>query len=220
MERAKRFPTKEKIDRQMTGQSSTPFMKLPDKKRKSVTFDAKGALEKTSENMERMNRKTCLISLRFIKEVEDRIGDSLVEEIIGEVIGLSVEIIMEVIEDMNMVEVIFREEIFEEEVTFEVDIMIIIEWIGIEKIGEYGDNLGQEKEIEIDEVRHHLVLDRHQGLVQIEIRLDVSNVESVTTLPMNVLIWFLIIQIGKVTVQGQYHCIWQIVIQDLICSNI
>ena len=29
-------------------------MKLTDKKRKSVTFDAKDALEKTSENMERM----------------------------------------------------------------------------------------------------------------------------------------------------------------------
>ena len=51
---AKRFLTKEKIDRQMTGQSSTPFMKLTDKKRKSVTFDAKDALEKTSENMEQM----------------------------------------------------------------------------------------------------------------------------------------------------------------------
>ena len=50
----KRFLTKEKIDRQMTGQSSTPFMKLSDKKRKSVTFETKEALEKTSENMERM----------------------------------------------------------------------------------------------------------------------------------------------------------------------
>ena len=38
----------------MTGQSSTPFMKLTDKKRKSMSFDAKDALEKTSENMERM----------------------------------------------------------------------------------------------------------------------------------------------------------------------
>ena len=47
VETAKRFLTKEKIDRQMTGQSSTPFMKLTDKKRKSVTFDAKDALEKT-----------------------------------------------------------------------------------------------------------------------------------------------------------------------------
>ena len=38
----------------MTGQSSTPFMKLTDKKRKSVTFDARDALEKTSKNMEQM----------------------------------------------------------------------------------------------------------------------------------------------------------------------
>ena len=45
---------------------------------------------------------------------------------------------------MDMVEVIFGEEIFKEEVTFEVDI-IIIQWIGIGKIGEYGDNPGQEE---------------------------------------------------------------------------
>ena len=37
---------------------------------------------------------------------------------------------------MDVVEVIFGEEIFMEEVTFEVDI-IIIEWIGIGKIGEH-----------------------------------------------------------------------------------
>ena len=126
---------------------------------------------------------------------------------------------MKAIEDMDVVEVILGEVTFEEEVIFEVDI-IITEWIGIGKIGEHGDNIGQEKEIEIDEVGHHLVLDRDQGLVQIEIGLDVSNVGSMTTLQMNVLIWFLIIQIGKVIVQGQYHCIWQIVIQDQIWSNI
>ena len=87
---------------------------------------------------------------------------------------------------MDMVEVIFREETFEEEVVFKVD--IIIEWIGIGKIGEHGDNVGQEKEIEIEEVGHHLVLDQDKGLVQIEIGLNVSNVESMTTSPMNVLI--------------------------------
>ena len=54
VETAKQFLTKEKIDRQMTGQSTTPFMKLTDKKRKTVTFDARDVLEKTSENMERM----------------------------------------------------------------------------------------------------------------------------------------------------------------------
>ena len=46
VETAKRFLTKEKIERQMTGQSSTPFMKLTDKKRKSLTFDAKDALKR------------------------------------------------------------------------------------------------------------------------------------------------------------------------------
>ena len=92
---------------------------------------------------------------------------------------------MKVIEDMDVVEVILGEEIFEEEVIFEVD--IIIEWIGIGKIGEHGDNLGQEKEIEIDEVNHHLVLDQDQGLVQIEIGSGVLNVENMITLQMNVL---------------------------------
>ena len=69
VETAERFLTKEKIDRQMTGQSSTPFMKLTDKKRKSVTFDATNliqliTLEKTSENMERM---TALVDKIYIK---------------------------------------------------------------------------------------------------------------------------------------------------------
>ena len=57
---------------------------------------------------------------------------------------------------MDMVEVIFGEAIFKEEVIFEVD--IIIECIEIGKIGEHGDNLGQEKEKEKEEVGHHLVL--------------------------------------------------------------
>ena len=53
VETAKRFLTKEKIDRQMTGQSSTPFMKLSDKKSgKTVSFNARDALQRNSENME------------------------------------------------------------------------------------------------------------------------------------------------------------------------
>ena len=119
-----------------------------------------------------------LISPRYIKEVEDRIGDSLVKEIIGEVLGLLVEIAMLVTDNMDVVEVIFGEAIFEEEIIFEVD--IIIEWIEAGKIGEHGDNLGHMKEKE--EVGHHLVLDQDQELVQIEIGLGVSNVENMTTL--------------------------------------
>ena len=84
---------------------------------------------------------------------------------------------MKVTEDMDVEEVIFGEAIFEE-VIFEVD--IIIEWIEIGKIGEHGDNLGQEKEKE--EVGQHLVLDQDQELVQIEIGLGVSNVENMITL--------------------------------------
>ena len=48
----------------MIGQSMTPFMKLTDKKRKTVTFDARDALERTSENMERM---TALMDKMYIK---------------------------------------------------------------------------------------------------------------------------------------------------------
>ena len=51
----------------------------------------------------------CLISPRYIREVEDKIADSSVEEIIGEVIGLSVEIALKVTEDRDAVEVIFGE---------------------------------------------------------------------------------------------------------------
>ena len=125
VETAKRFLTKEKIDRQMTGQSSTPFMKLSDKKRKSVTFETKEALERTSENMERMTvlmdkmyikleqKDMYPISHRYIKEVEVRIGDNLIEEIIGEATDLLIEIVVKAIEGMEGVEVILGEEHFD-----------------------------------------------------------------------------------------------------------
>ena len=94
-----------------------------------------------------------------------------------------VETITKVIEDMEEVEVVFREAIFRE-VIFEVD--TIIEWIEVGKIGGYGDNLGQEKEKE--EVGQHLVLDQDQEPVQIEIGLGVLNAESMIILQINVLI--------------------------------
>ena len=64
VETAKRFLTKEKIDRQMMGQSSTPFMRMTEKRRKSVSFDAKDLLDKTNENMEKM---TALMDKMYIK---------------------------------------------------------------------------------------------------------------------------------------------------------
>ena len=48
----------------MSGQSTTPFMTLTEKKRKSVTYDVRDALQKTSENMERM---TALMDKMYIK---------------------------------------------------------------------------------------------------------------------------------------------------------
>ena len=65
VETTKRFLTKEKIDRQMTGQSPTPFMKLNDKKsKKAVSYDARDVLERNSKNMERM---TVLMDKMYIK---------------------------------------------------------------------------------------------------------------------------------------------------------
>ena len=64
---------------------------------------------------------------------------------------------MKVIEDMEEEEVIFRQVTFRE-VIFEVDIIVI--QVGIGKIEEHGDNLGQEKEK--GELGHHLVLDQDQ----------------------------------------------------------
>ena len=65
VETAKRFLMKEKIDRQFTGQSSTPFMNLNDKKsKKGVSFDAKDVLERNSESMERM---TAFMDNMYIK---------------------------------------------------------------------------------------------------------------------------------------------------------
>ena len=65
VERAKRFLTKEKIDRQLAGKGSTPFMKLNDKKsKKAVLFDARDVLERNSENIERM---TALMDKMYIK---------------------------------------------------------------------------------------------------------------------------------------------------------
>ena len=153
------------------------------------------------------------ISHRYIKEVEVRIRDNLIEEIIGEATDLLIEIIVKAIEDMEEVEVTLGEEHFKEEVIFEVDI-IIIGWIEIGRTEDYGGNLGQE--IEKEGVGCHLALDWDPELVPIEIELGVIDVESMTTLQMNVLIRHWIVQIGIVIVQDQYLYIWQIVIQDQI----
>ena len=83
---------------------------------------------------------------------------------------------MKVIEDMEEVEVIFRE------VIFEVDIIIIQVEVG--KIEGHGDNLDIEKER--GELGHLLVLDQDQEPAGIEIGLDVLNVENMITLQMNV----------------------------------
>ena len=64
---AKRVLTKEKLDRQLTGQSSTPFMKATindnhstqNNHKKGVTFDAVKTLERNSDCIDRL---TSLVS--------------------------------------------------------------------------------------------------------------------------------------------------------------
>ena len=65
---AKRVLTKEKLDRQLTGQSSTPFMKVTsnndchspqNQQKKGVTFDAMEMLERNSDCIDRL---TTLVS--------------------------------------------------------------------------------------------------------------------------------------------------------------
>ena len=138
----------------MTGQSMTPFMKLTDKKRKTVTFDARDALERTSENMEQMmalmdkmyiqlDQREVPYKPRFIKEeVEDRIGKILDKVIIGEEIDHLVENIIITIEDMEEVEVIFKEVIFKAGLVVISEEMIV----EIEGIEGHRGSLDQEKE--------------------------------------------------------------------------
>ena len=118
-----------------------------------------------------------LISCKYIKEVEVKIGDNSIEEIIGEAIDHSIEVIVKVTESMVEVEVTLGQEHFEEEVIFKVDI-IIIGQIEVGKIEDYGDNLGLEKE----GVGRHLVLDQDPELVLIEIGLGVLSAENTTIL--------------------------------------
>ena len=169
VETAKRFLTKEKIDRQMTGQSSTPFMKLTEKRRKSVSFNAKDALEKSNENMERM---TALMDKMYIKLEQKDVpykpqiyqrgrgqnqrqfdrrnnwrgyrpynrNHNNINRGYGHGRGILGEVILE------------------EDTIIEVDIIVIEKWTELGRIGECGDNLGQEKGIKIAKVGHYLVL--------------------------------------------------------------
>ena len=87
------------------------------------------------------------------------------EGTIGEDIGHIVEIVIMAIKDMDVIEVILGKVILEENTIIEVNIIVIEEQSGLGKIGECGDNLVQEKGIEIAEVDHHLDLGQGQELV-------------------------------------------------------
>ena len=158
VEMAKRFLTKEKKDRQLTGWSTTPFMKLNDRKsKKAVSFDARDVLERNSENMERM---TVLMDKMYIKldqkevpykpqiyqrrrrgqnrQILDRI---MIAEGINDLVEKEITIVIEV---MDEVEVISEELVLEAEVVV-ILVGITIE-VEIEEIGGLGDNKDPEKE--------------------------------------------------------------------------
>ena len=90
-----------------------------------------------------MIKKKYPISPRFIKEeVEDRISKGLDKVITGEEINHSVETVIITIEDMEEVEAIIREVIFEAGLVIILEEMIV----EIEEIEGHGGSLDQEKE--------------------------------------------------------------------------
>ena len=88
----------------------------------------------------------CLINLRYIrKEVEDKIDRTLGKVMLGEETGFIVEnAVIIVIEDMEEVEVILKEVVFEEGLILLLGEMM--KGIEIERVEERGDSLDQEKE--------------------------------------------------------------------------
>ena len=220
VETTKRFLTKEKIDRQMTGQNSTPFMRMAEKKRKSVSF----VLEKTNENMEKM---TALMDKMYIKleqkdvpykpQIYQRGRGQSRRWFDGRNSWRGYRPYSRIRNDGNRGyghnRGNSRRDNLGEDITTGVDIIGIEKWRGFGKTGEYGDNLDQEKEVEEARVNHHLVLGRGREQIQTEIGLDALDVESMITLLMNVLIKLQMIQIRRVIVQDRCRCIWQTVIQ-------
>ena len=88
----------------------------------------------------------CLINPRYIKKEEEvRTGKTLDKITIGEEIGHLVEnVVIIIMEVMNEVEVILEEVVFK--VGPVVTLEEIIVEIGVERIGDLGDSLDQEKE--------------------------------------------------------------------------
>ena len=88
----------------------------------------------------------CLKNHRYIrKEVEDKIDRTLGKGMLGEETGFTVEnAVITVIEDMEEVEVILEEVVFEEGLILLLGEMTM--GIEIERTEDHGDSLDQEKE--------------------------------------------------------------------------
>ena len=128
----------------------------------------------------------CLISPRYTKKEEEvRTGKILDRITIGEEIGHLVENgVIIAIEVMDEVEVIL------EEVVFEVGPVVTLEetivGIQVEKTGDLGDSLDQEKEESELGQSQAPDLDQIQELVQIGTEFNVSNVGNMIILLINV----------------------------------
>ena len=141
----------------MTGQSLYPFMKLNDKKRKTVSFDMRDVLERNNENIEWM---TALMDKMYIKldqkeapykpQIYQKRGrgqnqQTLDKVTIGDEISHLVEnVAMIITEDMEEGEVILEEVVFKAGLVIILDKMVV--GIETERIEGHGDSLDQEKE--------------------------------------------------------------------------
>ena len=77
VETAKKVPTKEKIDRQMSGQSSTmPFMRVSNDNnyftenscKKGVTFDALETIERNSKSIDKLRSLVSKMNVKMDKQ--------------------------------------------------------------------------------------------------------------------------------------------------------
>ena len=177
---AKRVLTEEKLDRQLTGQSSTPFMKATsandsyspqNQQKKGVIFDAMETLERNSNCIDQL---TSLVS--DLKMTMDRKqpqykpkiyqGQSKTKTLDDKILTPEIDLLVE--EGIKVV--------IEKIITIEIIIGQIIE------IDQEADGITTGQVIEvvitqtiIEEVTRDLTTDRtHNGLLEIEVRVEVE----------------------------------------------
>ena len=172
--------TKEKLDIQLTGQSSTPFMKATstndghssqNHQKKGVTFDAMETLERNSDCIDRL---TSLVS--DLKMTMDRKqpqykpkiyqGQSQTKTLDDRILPPEIDLLVEegikaVIEEIIIIEIIIGQIIEIDQEAYGITTGQVIEVVITQII--------------IDEVTRDLTSDRpHNGLLEIEVRVEVE----------------------------------------------